>query len=121
MAIPPFSAQYRDRQSVSVQGALKNAVQISGANASQNLVIASDAEARVTLRKLLIFASAAGSATVTVSDGTTVLNLGTVALTTEAKIIGLELTAPLGASITVAVGAAGIGITTTVSVIADLL
>lgn len=118
VAGPPGSIQ---PTGVAVQAAtLLNSRQISAANAAQAITLAAVAGARNVLRKIALFASASANATLSVTIGSVVYDLGTVALTTEAKAFVLdELTAPDNTALVVNVGAAGAGITTTLSVVAD--
>lgn len=119
--LTPLTIHDRWAWKVPVQGpVLLNARQTSAAGAPQSLVIAGEALMRTTLRKLAVYASAASNATITVDTGSgVVLDLGTVALSAEAKVFDLMVTAPPGSNITVSVGAAGGVVTTTVSVVAD--
>lgn len=92
----------------------------SAANTAAVVTVTGAAGTRVCLRTLALFSSAAGNATLTVSDGATVvLNLGTRGLTTSAAIFDPLVCAATGNNLVVNVGAAGAGVTTTTSVIAD--
>lgn len=95
----------------------------SAANAAAVVTLTGAAGSRITIRQITVFASVATTATVTVSDGATVvLNLGTLSLTTSGganNFTGLAITGSAGNSMTVNIGAAGVGNTTTTSVIAD--
>ncbi len=92
----------------------------SAANTSQAPVVPGAARKRVTIDRIMVFASAAGNATVTLTDGVTTINLGTLALTTAALILLVSASFAIGASVTITIGAAGVGITTTVSAAGEL-
>jgi len=87
----------------------------SAANTAQAPQIAAVAGQRITVNELALFASAAGAATVTVTDGVSTLNLGTVTLGTAPTILQVNETFGVGLPVTVNVGPAGAAVTTTVS------
>lgn len=86
--------------------------------------IALPATARVFVSAIIISASGPGTSTVQLrSNGTIIVNFGSVALTTAPSILPVNAVieqTPTG-SINVLVGAAGAGVTTDVSLIANLI
>jgi|SRR6266850_2679704 len=93
----------------------------SGANAPQAPVITLPVNTgfRILIKSIIIFGSAAGAATLSITDGITVINLGTIVIGTAPQVIAINFLGAIGSNITVNVGAAGAAVTTTVSVTAD--
>lgn len=87
----------------------------SAANTAQAPQIAAVAGQRITVNELALFASAAGNATVTVTDGVTTINFGTVVLGTAPTVLQVNETFGVGLPVTINVGPAGAAVTTTVS------
>jgi hypothetical protein len=104
-------------------GVILNAAPVtSAANTAAAVTLTGTSGSRVCIREIDVESSAAATATLTVTDGATVvLNYGT--LTTGVapnRFNGSPLLCgQTGNTLTVNIGAAGVGITTTTSVIAD--
>lgn len=96
----------------------------SAANTAAVITFTNTSGSRICLRSLTVFSSAAGAATLTVSDGATVVrNFGTLVLGTSAAATTFDGTPMLcsqtGQNIVINIGAAGAAVTTTTSAIAD--
>jgi hypothetical protein len=104
-------------------GVIQNAAPTtSAANTAATGTLTGTAGSRICVREIDLFSSAAGAATLTISDGATVVqNFGTITTGTAAtRIAGSPvLCGQTGNNVVVNIGAAGVGITTTTSVIAD--
>lgn len=106
-------------------GIILNAAPVtSAANTAAAVTFPGLAGSRICVRSVTLFSSAAGTATLTLSDGgVTVRNFGTLVTATSAAATTFEGTPILcgqtSAAVVVNIGAAGVGITTTTSVIAD--
>lgn len=102
---------------------LNNNVTTSAANAAATVTITGATAFRVCLRAIYIFSSAAGTPTLTVQDGATVIaNFGTLATTTGFTSVPLPasgICGTAGNNLVVNIGAAGGAVTTTTSVLAD--
>lgn len=94
----------------------------SAANTAATVTLTGTAGSRICVREIDIFSSAAGTPTLTISDGATVVqNFGTLATGTAAtRIAGSPvLCGQTGNNVVVNIGAGGVGVTTTTSVVAD--
>lgn len=94
----------------------------SAANTAAAVTLTGTSGSRICVRSVAIFSSAAGTPTLTVSDGATVvLNLGTLATNTAPTIFPGQplMCGQTGNNVVVNIGAAGAAVTTTTSVIAD--
>lgn len=103
---------------------LNAAPTVSAANTAAVVTLTNTAGSRVCVRSITLFSSAAGAATLTVTDGATaVRNFGTLVTGTSAVTTIFEGTPLLcgqtSNNVVINVGAAGAGVTTTTSVIAD--
>jgi hypothetical protein len=97
-----------------------NSTQKSAATTTQTISVAGSAGSKIVVRKVVLFGSAASTATLQVKQGTTVIvDLGTVSFATQGTVFDLNPTTLAdGTTLNVVVGAAVAG-TTTLSVIAD--
>jgi hypothetical protein len=94
----------------------------SGANAAATITLTGTAGSRICIREIVVFSSAAGTPTLVIQDATvTQVNYGTLATgTAPTRFAGAPLfCGQTNDSLQVVVGAAGAGVTTTTSVIAD--
>ena len=94
----------------------------SAANTAATITLTGASGSRVCIREVVIFSSAAGTPTLVLQDATvTLVNYGTLATgTAPTRFSGSPLfCGQTGDSVQVVVGAAGAGVTTTTSVIAD--
>lgn len=97
-----------------------SATATSGANAAQTVTIAAVAGKRNTIRKIVLFGSAAGSATLKLQeDAVDKVNFGTITTAVEGKVFDVLYTGAVNTALQVVVGANGGTTTTTVSVVAD--
>ena len=110
---------------ISVFGTGNQAPATSGANAPQTLTYTGIPGRRWHLRAIILFGSAASTATLTVQDGATViLNFGTVTVPVGATPILLGdpgFFTSVGNNLVINVGAAGVANTTTISAVCDLV
>lgn len=104
-------------------GVLLNAAPTtSAANTAATITLTGTAGSRICIREVVVFSSAAGTPTLVLQDATvTQVNYGTLATgTAPTRFSGSPLfCGQTGDSLQVVVGAAGVGVTTTTSVVAD--
>jgi hypothetical protein len=103
---------------------LNRAATVSAANTAAVHTLTNTAGSRICIRRIVLFSSAAGTPTLTVTDGAVVvLNFGTRATTTSSlnnEFAGDPLVcSQTNNNLVVNIGAAGAGVTTTTTVIAD--
>jgi hypothetical protein len=101
---------------------LNAAPSVSAANTLQTVTLTGTAGSRVCIREVTVFSSAAGTPTLVIQDATvTQVNYGTLATgTAPTRFAGSPVfCGQTGDSLQVVVGAAGAGVTTTVSIVAD--
>lgn len=108
---------------VPVRGAISlTQQQTSAANTAQTLTLTGNTGQQVCAQTVIVFASAAATTAMNANDGgSTVLNFGSPSLGTTPTIFNLGspgFCGSVGNNISFAIGAGGVGITTTISVVA---
>lgn len=98
----------------------KTVTATSAADTAQTVTIAAVAAKRNTISKIVLFASVAGTATLKLQEAAVdKVNFGTVTTAVEGKVFDVLYTGAVNTALQVVVGTAGVGNTTTVSVVAD--